>query len=787
LGESLSEQDGKFVLVAPERGLDRAEGGLTYRVPESLDSLSVGERVEIPLGRGGKTTTGYVVGMLDKPDIEVAKIKPIAGRAGGAKLCEDLVELAQWMARYYQCPLGMVFAALLPAAVSKGVGLTQRTEVRRLPALDLQTTPEKLTALQKSILESAPDWTEVNQLMQASGAKTKGPIKTLIGRSLLEKRKVEHVHGPLETMALASAQRREPVNLSEDQRQAVEAVTATLDESWSTFLLHGVTGSGKTEVYIRIIEEALAKQQSAIVLVPEIALTPQTVGRFLARFERVAILHSGLTSAQRHAQWRRIENGEADVVVGARSAVFAPLSNLGIIIVDEEHDTSYKQDQLPRYHARDVAVRRAQMVGASVLLGSATPSLETYHNAGGLNLSSFGSTKTSEPAEAKSTYQYLSMPRRAPGLQLPHVEVIDLTEERRQRNGVHLMSQRLEHELTRLTEGPMDERGQAMILLNRRGYANYIACPDHRCGYVMLCDHCDTTMVYHLSATRRLEAGNTGIAAPRGRLQCHHCHAEKEMPEQCPLCGKKLTLFGLGTQRVERELARKFPNLRVSRMDSDAMRSGKDYHDTLEAFRLGKTDVLLGTQMIAKGLDFPGVRLVAVICADTSLNLPDFRAAERTYQLVSQVAGRAGRGDQPSRVLLQSFNPTDPTLLRAAEGDYAGFAAEELVLRQQAGLPPMDRMARLVLRDLDMVKLTGRGRLLAQQLQNLNQQLSLQVRLRGPLACPIARVADYHRQQILLTATSAGELQRLLTAARNHLQLKSDHLTAVDVDPVSML
>ncbi|MEM1447239.1 MAG: primosomal protein N', partial [Planctomycetota bacterium] len=499
-----------------------------------------------------------------------------------------------------------------------------------------------------------------------------------------------------------------------------------------------------------------------IVLVPEIALTPQTVGRFLARFPdgEVAVLHSGLTAAQRHAQWQRIRDGHARVVVGARSAIFAPLPAVGLIIVDEEHESSYKQDQLPRYHARDVAIKRAQLAGCPVILGSATPSLESYHNAKAGN------------------FALIELPDRVPGAVLPKVELVDLAKERQERKGIHLLSQRLENAIRQNLEAG----GQTILLLNRRGYANYIACPDHRCGWMMRCHHCDVTMVYHRSA-----ALPTG-----GVVRCHHCGAEQMLPQICPESGHKVTIFGLGTQRVEEELERKFPGLRLARMDADAMRTAKDYQQTLDTFASGRTDLLLGTQMIAKGLDVANVRLVGVVSADTSLNFPDFRASERTFQLIAQVAGRAGRGEHRGQVIVQSFNPDDPAIQLAAEHDYVGFATKELALRTETGLPPVGRMARIVLRDTDDLANKKRAHELAHALHQANDQLHLGVRLRGPSVCPIARLADHHRQHIELIASPgnanpAAAIQKLLTAVRNAGRLISDTHTAVDVDPVALL
>ncbi len=838
-----------YARVALERSIDRAEGGLTYAVPARWagveGGVGVGRRVRVPLGRGDKPAYGYVIELTDKPGIDPAKVKPIRGvEPAELSLPADLVELARWIAGYYVCPLGMVFASMLPAAVKRGTGTATRRLVR-LADEPAGGEEGKVTPLQRAVLEAArgAGWVDEKALADRAGAKSVAPVKALVERGLLEARTSEVVVSDLDLRAQRVAEPRDRVALMAAQTDAVERLTRSLAEGFSVHLLHGVTGSGKTEVYLRVIEAMLAERgkgakgqrgkgkdkatshlapqplsplvpsSAAIVLVPEIALTPQTVGRFLARFpgdgHGVAVLHSGLTAAQRHAQWRRIRRGEVRIAVGARSAVFAPFppGSLGLIVVDEEHESSYKQDQLPRYHARDVAIRRAQLAGCPVILGSATPSLESAWNAGigdqgpRIGGSKSSGTRSLIPDPRTPRYELIRLPDRIPGATMPRVEIVDLIEERRQRRGVHLLSERLEASLSNnLAAG-----GQAILLLNRRGYANYIACPDHRCGWMMRCDHCDATMVFHKGQRGRgvpghSSRGSDGMtsgsgsaphsAPPDGILRCHHCLAEQLLPAVCPDSGHKVSVFGLGTQRVEEELRLKFPKARLARMDADVMRKASDYRRTLDAFARGETDLLLGTQMIAKGLDVENVRLVGVISGDTSLNFPDFRAAERTFQLIAQVAGRAGRGQHLGRVIVQTFNPDDPTIALAAKHDYLAFATRELAVRAEVGLPPVGRMARIVLRDTDHLANAARAHALAQQLHEADARLGLGVRLRGPAPCPIARIADHHRLQIEIIASpprGAVEIQKLLTDVRNRHGLTSDTHTAVDVDPVSLL
>ncbi len=810
---------GVLAQVALERSVDVSSTGLTYAVPASLKDLSVGQRVIVPLGRGDKPVTGYVIKLHEAAEQsefagkknKTCRIKTILSRdAQGLSLPADLIELARWIGAYYCCPLGMVLLSMLPAAVKKGTGSVSSVWVS-LPEVSSESSESseqtgttksatvKLSALQKKALEllresvaAGEQWVELKRLSDRAGARSIGPVKQLVARGLLRSQERSGVRAawdegsPQEADGIAAAaasmvtnsaaaSAAEPaidrVELSQSQRGAVEAIGARLSAGFSVNLLHGVTGSGKTEVYLRLIEQLLQREPGAgvIVLVPEIALTPQTVSRFVGRFSGVAVLHSGLTASQRHEQWRRIREGRARIVVGARSAIFAPLASLGLIIVDEEHESSYKQDQLPRYHARDVAIKRAQSLGATVVLGSATPSLESYWNA--VHVGSSTSSSANRPTQPR--YHLHSLPDRVPGVSLPRVEIVDLSKERSKRAGVHLLSVRLEELLTQT----LRDKGQAMLLLNRRGYANYIACPDARCGWMMRCDYCDATMVYH----------KDGALPTGGLLKCHHCQAQQVLPGKCPSCSRHVTVFGLGTQRVEEEIARKFPRATFLRMDSDTMRSARDYHTSLQAFGRGEVDMLVGTQMIAKGLDFPNVQLVGVISGDTALHMPDFRAAERTFQLIAQVAGRAGRGDKAGTVVVQTFNPDDPSILLASKHDFESFAAREMKLRAEVGLPPATRMARIVCRDTDLVKCVASATELASHLNSANERLGGNVRVRGPMPCPIARVADFHRQQIELIAPDAATLQKLLADLRRAALVRSDAHTAVDVDPVTMI
>ncbi len=796
-----------YAQIALERGVDAHEG-FTYAIPKHMADLPVGARVLAPLGK--QKVSGWVLSRSDICALDPRKVKSLLEWDKGFPLLpEDLVKLAAWMARYYASPIGQVFAAMLPAAVKHDTGSREVAQVRRSG----KEAPAKLTALQKQILAVAEaeagdagkmpalpaggdagvpgaggfKWLSPQDLAEKAGAKTTGPITKLLALGLLEEQKITQVKSRLDVQAARVSEAPKDIALSAGQAAALTRLEQGLGEGFGAFLLHGVTGSGKTEVYLRLIEKMMQEGNSpgVIVLVPEIALTPQTVGRFYARFPQslVAVLHSGLTSAQRHAQWRRIESGEARIVVGARSAIFAPLKNLRLIIVDEEHEPSYKQDQAPRYHARDVAVCRAFNAKCPVVLGSATPALESYLNARGCGADRELSVRNESPCELKVRgplvsraprphWHYLHLPDRVPGAQMPQVKVVDMVAERRQRKGIHLMSCTLEDELKRT----LAHKHQAVILLNRRGFANWVACPDHHCGWQMRCDHCDAGMIYHRDM--RLPSG--------GVLKCHHCGAEQRLPATCPCCGKRTTTFGLGTQRVEDEIAQKFPSVRMVRMDADTMKKAEDYRLALDSFRAGEADILLGTQMVAKGLDFPNVTLVGVISADTALNLPDFRACERTFQLISQVAGRAGRGAEPGRVVVQTFQPDAAPIVRAVAHDFIGFADAELVTRFEAQLPPAVRMARLLLRGENEAKTREKAEALAQAALAFIEGRKLPVRLTAAAPCAVARVADHFRFEFQMYAADPQAIQRVLAHLRPQGAVASVEL-AVDVDPVALM
>jgi primosomal protein N' (replication factor Y) len=476
-------------------------------------------------------------------------------------------------------------------------------------------------------------------------------------------------------------------------------------------------------------------------------------------------MHSGLTAAQRNVQWQKIRAGDADVVIGARSAVFAPLSRLGLVVVDEEHEPSYKQDTAPRYNGRDVAIKRAQLANAHCLLGSATPSLEMLSN-----------------CQTRKHFTLLRLPKRVMDLPMPQMKLVDLRQATVTQKGVNLISEPLAKSL----KETLARKEQAILLLNRRGYSNFVFCPS--CRHTLHCRNCDVTLTFHKSKAPRCERMRTvtGKHLNYGYAICHYCLAQTLVPEKCPLCGAGFAMIGLGSQRLEEELAGKFPQARVSRIDSDSMAS-KDYYRLLKDFSEGRIDILAGTQMLAKGLHFPNVTLVGIISADTCLYLPDFRANERTFQLISQVAGRAGRSEKKGTVFVQTFLTDQPAIRFAVGGDFDGFVKEELKHRKACNLPPFWRLALVVMRDMNFDRLEAACRQMRQRIDELIDGLGLEVTVRGPMPAVISRIQRFHRMQIIIQAPEATAVQRLFAGLRAERPIRPAVKVAIDIDPMNLL
>lgn len=747
-------------------------GTLAYSIPASLvGAVGPGVRVRVPLGGG------TAVGVVDRLGLRAGRtrkprLRELRGVLDEAPVIDaPLLDLCRWISDYYVAPLGVVLrSALFPGALGSragregGPGRPRTERVLRL-SRELRTLSERDRAFGRAkrqrelyeTLESVGGQTGVGHLMKQLGF-SRAVLNGLVERGLADvvEREVERdpFAGPVEAEARFT--------LTPDQARVVEDLER-FDAPGRVALLRGVTGSGKTAVYLEVLERQLGLGRSGILLVPEIALTPQTVQRFRARFgDEVTVLHSGLSDGERFDAWRSLREGRKRIAIGPRSAVFAPVRNLGAIIVDEEHESSYKQSDVPRYHARSVAIMRARLEGGLCVLGSATPALESWENA------------------RTGRYRLLELEERVTGHGLPAVELVDLRADAGEGagqdaeapptgGGPRVFSRRLREAIAaRLERGE-----QTILFLNRRGYASFAECA--ACGHVWSCGACSVTLTYH----RR-----------RGQLVCHHCGSTSPPPSGCGECGGPAPRYtGIGTEQVERRVGELFPEAGIARMDLDTTGSKWAHVEILEAFRKREVDILLGTQMIAKGLDFPQVTLVGVINADVGLHLPDFRASERTFQLLEQVAGRAGRGEEPGEVLVQTSRPRHYALSAAAEHDYVGFAERELADREEPGYPPHRRLANLVISG----KTESRVIDVAEELSEWTRRLIRERRLAGievigPAPCPIDRLRERWRWHFLIKAdraTTLGGVLRFLGEQRG--QPGSGLRLEIDRDPEALL
>ena len=722
-----------------------------YLVPDRLRAEIVpGQRVKVPLGRGDRLVVGFCVG-LGQPALAGKPLKWLHSIIDRRPLLSDkMLELTHWMAERYLCAWGQALSSALPAAVKNKAGtrlvqLLQATAGGReaLAAVSGIRLPAKQRAA-LAVLVAASEPMRTDELARAACCGP-GPIEGLRRKGFIEAIR-ERVN-----TASPDAEPITPVadlQLNSHQNAALEAILGSLRaQEHRTILLHGVTGSGKTEVYIQAIREIVSYGRQAIVLVPEISLTPQTIRRFRSRFDAVAVLHSHLTDVERHREWQRIAGGRVQVVVGARSAVFAPTPHLGLIVIDEEHETTFKQETTPRYHAREVARKRAELEGVPLVLGSATPTLESW-------------LRVSEGKD-----RLISLPERVGLLSLPPVVVVDVRNDPQCTRGAAL-GRALEVAMHKA----LADDGQVILLLNLRGYTPTLWC--RACGQSVKCPHCDITLTWHKD---------------RDVALCHVCDFHCRPPASCPACGHSRMLhLGAGTQRLEQEVRAKFADAKVVRMDSDSMRRPGSHDAALEAFRRGEVQILLGTQMIAKGLDFPHVTLVGVVNADTTLHQADLRAAERTFQLVSQVAGRTGRSARGGRVLVQTTAPTEPCILKAAEHDYEGFVVHELEHRRRLDMPPFEHFVRVIFRGPEEREVRDASRSACAVVRELAGSQPSRVRILGPAPAPVAKLKNHFRHHFLLASREVDTARQLWTQAVDKLPQHSGVEFAVDVDPLDM-
>jgi primosomal protein N' (replication factor Y) len=731
---------GTIATVVLAEGVDKP---LDYLVPEPLaGQVEPGRRVRIPLGRSNRETLAYCVAVRHG-DLPQVPLKPVLAVEDDRPLLSPrMIELTKWMAERWMARWGEVLEAVLPA------GVRLRQGVRRSPLLVATGAPPPRTPTpaQAKVLAAAAEPRTAEQLCEATGA-SRAIVKRLVALGLLTEAGSVERRGTVAREERPRIAHDRPGQLSPAQAAALGAIKASMAGGrHETIVLFGVTGSGKTEVYLQAVEETVAYGRQAIVLVPEISLTPQTCDRFRARFGTVAVLHSHLTPAERHAQWREIAAGRVNVVVGARSAIFAPTPRLGLVVIDEEHESSFKQGTAPRYHARDVAEWIARAEGVPLVLGSATPSLETFARC------------------LAGDWTMCRLADRVGGGQLPAVITVDLRERGSRSRGV--ISPRLAAGI----RWALDAGGQVMLLLNRRGFATHVQC--QACGHVARCDQCDLALTLH-------QPGNRGI--------CHGCGLVSRLPVDCPDChAPGLVHSGTGTQRLEEQVRRAFPEAAVARMDTDTMRTRGSHEKTLDAFRNRQLDILVGTQMIAKGLDFPSVMLVGVVNADAALHLADFRAAERTCQLVTQVAGRSGRGPQGGRVVLQTSTPDHPAIRAAVSHDYEAFVRSELPAREALLYPPYGCIVRIVVRSLDDRAASAWAATLVDRLRREAESLP-EVRVLGPAPAPIARLRDRFRWHLQVHGPDGVALRALVTRATAGLKTPDAVAWIIDVDPVDMM
>ncbi|NUO07691.1 MAG: primosomal protein N' [Candidatus Brocadia sp.] len=723
-----------------------------YSIPPYLrENLAAGMRVKIPFGN--KITTGFCVGFTGTPFTD--KTKDILGVIDKTPLANDLMlEITRWLSSHYCCGWGEAISAVIPPVVrsnrkekwntfARCSGQTSTLNQESL--LQMKSRASKQARALEILLEHSNE-ISAKELIRISGCKMPG-LRQLEkkGFIILENRLPDAVNTYRTT-----GQLQQHLTLTQEQQNAFDTICKKLTQPKpGVILLHGITGSGKTEIYLQAITRSIEQGRKALFLVPEISLTPQTIQRIRARFNRVAVLHSNLLGTVHQSEWNDIKEDKVDIVIGARSSIFAPLKNVGLIIIDEEHENTYKQENNPRYNARDIAILRATYENALVIMGTATPSLESYHQA--LN----------------GNYEKVVLSKRIGERQLPPVDIVDMGEEVRKRRGYNIISQRLQYYMNQ----SLARNEQVILFLNRRGFAPYINCK--RCGFVLKCQRCDIPMTFH-------KKFNTTL--------CHYCHAETRPPESCPDClANTINYRGFGTEKIEEEIRNKFPDCKIIRMDSDSMRVRDAYEKALTAFERGEFHILLGTQMIAKGLDFPNVTLVGVISADTLLNLPDFRASERTFQLISQVAGRTGRGTKGGRVVVQSFNPRHYSITYAAAHDYEGFARKELEYRKQLNYPPFGKLARIVFRGPKEDKAKEKASIVGDKLKEFAKTHGDHLKILGPSPAPVTKINNLFRWHILLKAQNHTSIHDALQGIAEMLKPSKSVQTMVDVDPYMML
>lgn len=701
-----------------------------YAVPDNLASSAViGAPVVVPFGKGSRTIKGYIVGLSNEPKIEVEKIKPINSVIKGAPVIEShLIRLAYWIKENYGGTINDALKTVMP--VKKAVRIREhrqltlvmhRSEAERIYEEQLKKNNRARARILKALLdEQAIDY---DMAVKSLNMNT-GVLAWLTDNGIVKTESRQIYRNPINNQGTA----KNRVELNAEQQAIVDEILKDYYEGKRrTYLIHGITGSGKTEIYMDIISKVVSDGKQVIVLIPEIALTYQTVNRFYERFgDRVSILNSRMSDGERYDQSLRAKRGEIDIMIGPRSALFTPFKNLGLIIIDEEHEGSYKNETTPKYHAVEVAVKRAELTGSFVILGSATPSLESFSKC------------------ASGDYKLFTLAKRAKDANPPKVWIVDLREELKQKNR-SIFSRKLKS----LIEEKLSRNEQIMLFINRRGYSGFVNC--RSCGHVMKCRHCDISLTYHAD----------------GRLLCHYCGYEEPMPKLCPSCGSKyIAAFGTGTQKVEEIARREFPGARILRMDTDTTRNKGGHQRILSAFARHEADILVGTQMIVKGHDFPLVSLVGIIAADLSLYAGDFRAGERTFQLLSQAAGRAGRDAIPGEVVIQTYHPGHYSILAAATGNYEEFYEQEMLYRRLMQYPPVAHILLVLVTSKDEEKSENAVKYAAGIIKEYIDGNKLASQVIGPAPAELSRIKDVYRRVIYIKDNNYD----ILVGIKNHLE-----------------
>lgn len=739
---------GRYADVIIDISHEKIDRPFQYRIPEELrGQIYPGVKVCVPFGRGNSLQDGYVLEVSGETEYPEEKLKEILSvNEKGMTAGSRQIQIAAWMKRQYGSTMITALKTVLP--VKQKMKQPIRKKVVRLRSSEefteaaAECARKHQSAKERVLLAMTEEEVLPYELLRQRLHVSASTLQSLEKQGFLEVQQESYYRNPVRQMDATENR----VCLREEQSRIIEDVMEDYHSQHpATYLIHGVTGSGKTEVYLGIIERMVAEGRQAIVLIPEIALTYQTLLRFYKRFgDRVSVLHSGLSAGEKYDQLMRAQAGELDVMIGPRSALFTPFARLGVIVMDEEHENSYKSESMPKYHARETAIEIASMYGASVVLGSATPSVDAYYRA------------------KQGEYRLYQMRSRPEGSRLPVVYTVDLREELKQGNR-SVFSRKLRE----LMEERLQKREQIILFLNRRGYAGFISC--RACGHVMKCPHCDVSLSEHRN----------------GKLVCHYCGYEEVRRENCPVCGSKYLMgFKAGTEQIEEALHREFPSARILRMDADTTRSKDSYEKILSAFAEQKADILLGTQMIVKGHDFKGVTLVGVLAADLSLNQNDYRAGERTFQLLTQAAGRAGRGEKPGEVVIQTYQPEHYSIVYAAAQDYEGFYEEEIAYRELLSYPPVEHMLAVLVISAD----SERGEQLAVQMVSLVQKQNRPgLCVIGPAPASIGKINDQYRYVFYLRQRDYQVLVEIKDSLEKYVreQELKNQTVQFDFDPMN--